>query len=125
VSRRWSEIGARLRLVWEQRSPSRWLVRQATRRGLGGFGGVALFVGRYRLGSIDHDRLDLMAVFRDDTVELTSSDPNGSDLVISMPGRQVIERLDLLGQLIRHNDDSGCLEMSRSDRDSRRSAPAT
>jgi hypothetical protein len=56
-----------------------------------------LYVGRFKIGSFSGDHLELMAVLRDDSVEMRHGDPTGSEMIVEMPGRHVIDRLDLLG----------------------------
>jgi hypothetical protein len=75
------------------------LERERRRRGSDAFGGAngVVYVGPYFVARLFDDRSDLTAVLRDDAVTLKEDAPSGPEVVISMPGRQVAERLDELG----------------------------
>ncbi len=92
-------IGTRMRLLLSRRVTWRRLERERLRRGSDPFGQAngVVSVGPYLVRRLFDDQTDLMAVLRHDAMTLRPDEPSGPEIVISMPGRQVAERLDLLG----------------------------
>jgi hypothetical protein len=62
-----------------------------------GFAEGVVFVGDYKVAATSNDEGRLLAVFRDDAVRLSSGSRADQEIIITMPGTQVADRLDMLG----------------------------
>jgi hypothetical protein len=84
-----------LRLRWELRRVK--LPDPPPRPTSYGLADGELLVGDYRIASFGHDEVRLLAVLQDQAITFTSERIGYPEMIITMPGRHVADRLDLLG----------------------------
>jgi hypothetical protein len=91
----WWQLIDRVRLWWDIRHVT--LPELEPRPSSYGWADGQLLVGDYQIASFGHDEIRLLAVLRDEAITVTSERVGFPEMIVTMPGRQVADRLDLLG----------------------------
>jgi hypothetical protein len=91
----WWQLIDRIRLWWDLRRIT--LPEPEPRPASYGWTDGQLLVGDYQIASFGHDEIHLLAVLRDQAITVTSERIGFPEMIVTMPGRHVADRLDLLG----------------------------